>query len=61
MAPTMTIIEEPSIPNVLAIGMGFAKTMMRPAFQPTANEEKMEVVEEPKVVFELTPTIEETP
>lgn len=61
MAPTMTIIEEPSIPNVLAIGMGFAKTMMRPTFQPATIEEKMEVGEEQKVVFELTPTIEETP
>ena len=58
MAPTMHIIEEPAIPNIMSIGMGFARTMMRPTTQATI---KLEVAEEPKVVFELTPTIEETP
>jgi cell division protein FtsZ len=57
MAPTMHIIEEPAIPNVLSIGMGFARTMMRPTSQ-TAME--MDVVEESKVIFELTPAVEET-
>ncbi len=57
MAPTMHIIEEPAIPNVLSIGMGFARTMMRPTSQ-TAME--IDVVEEAKVVFELTPAAEET-
>lgn len=56
MAPTMHIIEEPAIPNVLSIGMGFAKTMMRPTSQTTTQ---FDVVEEPKVVFELTPSVEE--
>jgi cell division protein FtsZ len=56
MAPTMHIIEEPAIPNVLSIGMGFAKTMMRPTTQTTTQ---FDVVEEPKVVFELTPSVEE--
>ena len=58
MAPTMHIIEEPAIPNIMSIGMGFARTMMRPTTQATI---KLDVAEEPKVVFELTPTIEETP
>jgi len=56
MAPTMHIIEEPAIPNVLSIGMGFAKTMMRPTSHTTTQ---FDVVEEPKVVFELTPSVEE--
>jgi hypothetical protein len=51
MAPTMHIIEEPAIPNVLSIGMGFAKTMMRPTSHTTTQ---FDVVEEPKVVFERT-------
>jgi cell division protein FtsZ len=56
MAPTMHIIEEPAIPNVLSIGMGYARTMMRPTSQTTTQ---FDVVEEPKVVFELTPSVEE--
>jgi cell division protein FtsZ len=57
MAPTMHIIEEPAIPNIMSIGMGFARTMMRPTTQATI---KLDVAEEPKVVFELTPILEET-
>ena len=58
MAPTMHIIEEPAIPNIMSIGMGFARTMMRPTTQAII---KLDVAEEPKVVFELTPILEETP
>ena len=57
MAPTMHIIEEPAIPNIMSIGMGFARTMMRPTAQAII---KLDVAEEPKVVFELTPILEET-
>jgi cell division protein FtsZ len=57
MAPTMHIIEEPAIPNIMSIGMGFARTMMRPTAQATI---KLDVAEESKVVFELTPILEET-
>jgi hypothetical protein len=53
----MHIIEEPAIPNIMSIGMGFARTMMRPTTQATI---KLDVAEEPKVVFELTPILEET-
>ena len=58
MAPTMHIIEEPAIPNIMSIGMGFARTMIRPTTQAII---KLDVAEEPKVVFELTPILEETP